>query len=78
MSNAQVLLDLTKTTVEPVVTHHNEDVIIAFYEGENQVLQVTLTKEDCWNLPDMILKNIGCKDTEELGEECNKLSLIHI
>lgn len=60
--------------IDPVVTHHNDEINIAFYKGDVEVLQITIDKFNCWNLPDMLLKEMGEKDTEELEEECIQLT----
>ena len=60
--------------IEPVVTHHNNEITIAFYKGDAEVLQITIDSCDCWKLPDMLLKAMGEKDTGELIDECTNLT----
>lgn len=65
MSNVQCLIDFKGENVEPVVTHHNDEVTLAFYQGENLILQVQADSFDLLNLPDQLLSNMGKKTTEQ-------------
>lgn len=74
MAGVSVLLNLTNGKTDPVVTYHNDLIILAFYQGEYLILQVELNKEDLWSLPDCLLKEMKEKTTDELKEECLRLS----
>ncbi|MDS0525490.1 hypothetical protein NNC19_07350 [Clostridium sp. SHJSY1] len=74
MSNVQCLINFKGKKVEPVVTHHNDEVTIAFYQEENLILQVTADSFDLSNLPDALLKNLHEKTTDEWENESLALS----
>lgn len=74
MAGVSVLLNLTNGETDPVVTHHNDSIILAFYQGEYLILQLELNKEDLWAFPDSLLKEMKEKTTDEWEEECLRLS----
>lgn len=67
MAKSETIVDFEK--VEPVVTHHNDNITIAFYQGEDLVLEVTANKYDIQNLPDMLLSNMNLKTTDDYENE---------
>lgn len=74
MASVSVLLNLTNGKTDPVVTHHNDSIILAFYQDEYLVLQLDIKKDDLWALPDCLLKEMKEKTIDEWEEECLRLS----
>ena len=72
MAGVSVLLNLTNGKTDPVVTHHNDLIILAFYQGEYLILQVELKKttdelkEECLRLS---YENKELKEQIETYEE---------
>lgn len=67
MAKSETIVEFEK--VEPVVTHHNDSVTVAFYQGEDLILQITADKYDLMNLPDMMLSNMNLKTTDDYENE---------
>ena len=67
MAKSETIVDFEK--VEPVVTHHNDNITIAFYQEEDLILQITADKYDLINLPDMLLSNMNLKTTDDYENE---------
>lgn len=67
MAKSETIVEFEK--VEPVVTHHNDNITIAFYQGEDLILQITADKYDLINLPDMLLSNMNLKTTDDYENE---------
>jgi hypothetical protein len=74
MNKVLCLGDFKGEKVDPVVTHHNDEVTLAFYQGENLVLQVRADTFDLLNLPDALLSNMGKKTTEQCKIENTALA----
>lgn len=67
MAKSETIVEFEK--VEPVVTYHNDSITIAFYQGEDLILQLTANKYDIQNLPDMLLSNMNLKTTDDYENE---------
>lgn len=57
---SEIIVDFTGDNISPVVTHHNDEITIAFYKpigGGNEVLalQITADKLDLIALPNLLL-----------------------
>lgn len=74
----ETLIDFTGDNIIPVVTHHNDEITIAFYkpigEGEEVLaLQLTMDKLDVLGLPNLLLNELGQATTDHLQEEIKGL-----
>lgn len=82
---SEISVDFKGDNITPVVTHHNDEITIAFYKpiGEgNEVLalQIAADKLDLLGLPNLLLSELGQATTgflkdkiKSLEYECNEL-----
>ena len=75
---SEIIVDFTGDNISPVVTHHNDEITIAFYKhigGGNEVLalQITADKLDLLALPNLLLNELGQATTDHLQEEIKGL-----
>ena len=75
---SEIIVDFTGDNITPVVTHHNDEITIAFYKpigGGNEVLalQITADKLDLLALPNLLLNELGQATTDHLQEEIKGL-----
>ena len=75
---SEIIVDFTGDNITPVVTHHNDDINIAFYKpigGGNEVLalQITADNLDLLALPNLLLSELGQATTDHLQEEIKGL-----
>ena len=75
---SEITVDFTGDNISPVVTHHNDEITIAFYKpigGGNEVLalQITADKLDLLALPNLLLAELGQATTDHLQEEIKGL-----
>ena len=75
---SEIIVDFTGDNIILVVTHHNDEITIAFYKpiGEgNEVLalQITLDKLDLLALPNLLLNELGQATVDHLQEEIKGL-----
>lgn len=71
---SEITVDFTGDNITPIVTHHNDEVNIAFYKpiGEGKevlALQITADKLDLLALPNLLLNELGQATTDHLQEE---------
>lgn len=75
---SEIIVDFTGDNVTPIVTHHNDEITIAFYkpigEGEEVLaLQIAADKLDLLGLPNLLLSELGQATTDHLQEEIKGL-----
>lgn len=75
---SEITVDFTDDNITPIVTHHNNEVNIAFYKpiGEGKevlALQITADKLDLLALPNLLLNELGQATTDHLEEEIKGL-----
>lgn len=75
---SEITVDFTGDNITPIVTHHNDEVNIAFYKpiGEGKevlALQITADKLDLLALPNLLLNELGQATTDHLQEEIKGL-----
>lgn len=75
---SEITVDFTGDNITPIVTHHNDEVNIAFYKpignGEEVLaLQITADKLDLLALPNLLLNELGQATTDHLEEEIKGL-----
>lgn len=75
---SEILVNFTDDNISTVVTHHNNEINIAFYkpigEGkETLALQITADKLDLLALPNLLLNELGQATTNYLQEEIRVL-----
>lgn len=75
---SEITVDFTDDNITPIVTHHNDEVNIAFYKpiGEGKevlTLQITADKLDLLALPNLLLNELGQATTDHLEEEIKGL-----
>ena len=75
---SEIIVDFTGDNISPVVTHHNDEITIAFYKpiGEgNEVLalQITADKLDLLGLPNLLLSELGQATTGFLKDKIKSL-----
>jgi FtsZ-binding cell division protein ZapB len=75
---SEITVDFTDDNITPIVTHHNNEVNIAFYKpiGEGKevlALQITADKLDLLALPNLLLTELGQATTDHLQEEIKGL-----
>ena len=75
---SEISVDFRGDNISPVVTHHNDEITIAFYKsigGGNEVLalQIAADKLDLLGLPNLLLSELGQATTEHLQEEIKGL-----
>ena len=75
---SEITVDFTGDNITPIVTHHNNEVNIAFYKpignGEEVLaLQITADKLDLLVLPNLLLNELGQATTDHLQEEIKGL-----
>ena len=75
---SEITVDFKGDNISPVVTHHNDEIIIAFYKpiGEGKevlALQITADKLDLLALPNLLLTELGQTTTDHLEEEIRGL-----
>ena len=82
---SEISVDFKGDNITPVVTHHNDEITIAFYKpigkGEEVLaLQLTIDKLDILGLPNLLLSELGQATTgflkdkiKSLEYECNEL-----
>ena len=75
---SEISVDFKGDNITPVVTHHNDEITIAFYkpigEGEEVLaLQIAADKLDLLGLPNLLLSELGQATTDHLQEEIKGL-----
>ena len=75
---SEIIVDFTGDNISQVVTHHNDEITIAFYKpigGGNEVLalQITADELDLLALPNLLLTELGQATTDHLQEEIKGL-----
>ena len=75
---SEILVNFAGDNITPVVTHHNDEITIAFYKpigkGEEVLaLQITADKLDLLALPNLLLNELGQATTDHLQEEIKGL-----
>ena len=75
---SEISVDFKGDNITPVVTHHNNEITIAFYKpigkGEEVLaLQISADKLDLLGLPNLLLSELGQATTDHLQEEIKGL-----
>ena len=75
---SEIIVDFTGDNISPVVTHHNDEITIAFYKpigkGEEVLaLQITADKLDLLGLPNLLLSELGQATTGFLKDKIKSL-----
>ena len=75
---SEISVDFKGDNITPVVTHHNDEITIAFYkpigEGEEVLsLQITADRLDLLALPNLLLNELGQATTGHLQDEIRSL-----
>ena len=75
---SEISVDFKCDNITPVVTHHNDEITIAFYkpigEGEEVLsLQITADRLDLLALPNLLLNELGQATTGHLQDEIRSL-----